>query len=123
MAARSASKGTPVKILQYDACNDEGNFLLFAQRSAPMRRVAGRVLGNLLSIELRSTDSSTMRIETGKREIFADAGFLQRGQESRTCPFAGAGRERVERIEQAVGHGGISWNKFVSLRRGRAAAR
>ncbi len=111
------------EILQYDTCNDEGNF----RRSRSVRRPRGELpdvfFGNFLTVEIAQHRFKHYADRNRQTRDLADAGFLQRGQGVELALLAGAGRELVERIEQAVGHGGISRKKFVSLRRGRAAAR
>jgi hypothetical protein len=80
IAARSASSGTPVKSWRTTRATTNG----ISSGAAP---VGGQLAScctcssvTFLPSQLRSTLSSTMRIDTGSRETAADAGLLERGQ-------------------------------------------
>ncbi len=57
-----------------------------------------------LPSQLRSTLSSTMRIDTGSREIAADARLLERGQRIEAAGAAGGELEFPKGVVQVVRH-------------------
>ena len=73
------------EVLQHDARDDERDLVGARARSAASWRAARRAASvTFLPSQLRSTDSSTMRIETGRREIGRRRLFRARAA-NRTC--------------------------------------
>ena len=105
MAARSASSGTPVKSCRMTRATVNG---ISSVRAAFGFQLASCLTWSCVTFtpsQLRSTDSSTMRMETGRREIFADAGCLKRGQGKEFCLLVCTNLERCGGGKGWIGHG------------------
>ena len=69
------------EVLQHDAGDDEGDFVGAGRIRRPVGELANVSSVTFLPSQLRSTDSSTMRIDTGRREILPKPAFSSAGSE------------------------------------------
>ena len=93
------------EVLQHDARDDERN--LVGTRGAIGAQLASlRTCCSVtfLPSQLRSTDSSTMRIETGRREILPTPALLERRQRIESAGSARGEAQLLLRVEQIVSH-------------------
>jgi len=81
MAARSQSSGTPVKSWSRMRATTNGISSLRCAFGFQPASCATCASVTFLPSQLRSTDSSTMRIETGSRSIFTFSFFASAGRE------------------------------------------
>ena len=81
MAARSASSGTPVKSWSTTRATTNGISLVRAPVGAQLASSFTCSSLTFLPSQLRSTLSSTMRIDTGNREILPTPAFSSAGSE------------------------------------------
>ena len=118
IAARSHSSGTPVKSCSTTRATTNGISSVRGAFGAQLASSRTCSSVTFLPSQLRSTLSSTMRMETGSREMLADAGRLERGQRIVASRDARLGGKRLQRAVQIVRHG----KAFLRSRRSRVAA-
>ncbi len=104
IAARSASSGTPVKSCSTMRATTNGISSVRAPVGFQFASCFTCSSVTFLPSQLRSTDSSTMRIDTGSRDTLADAGAFQRGQRVELPGGAVGEFEFLERVVEVVAH-------------------
>ena len=103
IAARSTSSGTPVKSCSTMRATTNGISSLRRRLRVPVRELSTSFARTFLPSQLRSTDSSTMRMLTGSREI-SRALLLQRGEGIELAGAAEAGVELPQSGESVCAH-------------------
>ena len=99
IAARSTSSGTPVKSCNTMRATTNGISAVRVSVGFQLASSLTFASATFLPSQLRKTDSSTRRMETGNLEIGADAGFFQRGQRIKVSLFPVAEIKFLKRVE------------------------
>ena len=109
------------EVLQHDARDDERDLVGARAGRRPVRELRTCSSVTFLPSQLRSTDSSTMRIDTGKRATFGWPRRAQRRQRIELC----RSRRRGASVPGACRTGCAAWRVlgWMLVLRGRAAGR